>query len=44
MAVGSVLHLLIQVPGLIAVGMRFRFGLSLQHPGVREVVRLMGRG
>ena len=28
-AVGSVLHLLIQVPGLIAVGMRFRFGLSL---------------
>jgi putative peptidoglycan lipid II flippase len=41
-AVGSVLHLLVQVPGLIAVGMRFRFELSLDHPGVREVLRLMG--
>ena len=41
-AIGSVLHLLIQVPGLIAVGMRFRFGLSLDHAGVREVLRLMG--
>jgi putative peptidoglycan lipid II flippase len=41
-AVGAVLHLLIQVPGLFASGMRFRFGLSLAHPGVREVLSLMG--
>lgn len=39
---GSLLHLLIQVPGLIDVGMRFRFGLSLKDSGVREVLRLMG--
>ena len=41
-AVGSLLHLLIQVPGLIAVGMRFRVGIDLHHAGVREVIRLMG--
>jgi len=41
-AIGSGLHLLVQVPGLIAVGMRFRFGIDLKHPGVREVLRLMG--
>jgi putative peptidoglycan lipid II flippase len=41
-AVGALLHLLIQVPGLIKVGMRYRFGLDIGHPGVREVVRLMG--
>lgn len=41
-AVGSALHLLIQVPGLVAVGMRYRPGLDLHHPGVREVLRLMG--
>lgn len=40
--VGSALHLVIQVPGLIDVGMRYRFSLSLSHPGVREVLRLMG--
>ncbi|MCC7371101.1 MAG: murein biosynthesis integral membrane protein MurJ [Chloroflexi bacterium] len=39
---GALLHLLIQVPGLIDVGMRYRFGLSLKDPGVREVLRLMG--
>jgi putative peptidoglycan lipid II flippase len=41
-AIGALLHLLVQVPGLIRSGMRFRFGLSLVHPGVREVLRLMG--
>jgi len=41
-AVGSLLHLLVQAPGLVAVGMRYRFGLDLWHPGVREVMRLMG--
>lgn len=39
---GSLLHLLIQAPGLFDVGMRFRFGVSLTDPGVREVLRLMG--
>lgn len=41
-AVGALLHLLIQAPGLIALGMRYRFGIDLNHPGVREVLRLMG--
>lgn len=40
--VGSALHLLVQVPGLVNIGMRYRFSLSLDHPGVREVLRLMG--
>jgi putative peptidoglycan lipid II flippase len=39
---GALLHLLIQVPGLLKVGMRYRFGLDVRHPGVREVLRLMG--
>jgi putative peptidoglycan lipid II flippase len=40
--VGSALHLLVQVPGLISIGMRYRFAISFSHPGVREVLRLMG--
>ncbi|MGE3270498.1 MAG: murein biosynthesis integral membrane protein MurJ [Chloroflexota bacterium] len=40
--VGSLLHLLVQVPGLLDIGMRYRFRLSLHDPGVREVLRLMG--
>ena len=41
-AVGSLLHLAVQVPGLVALGMRFRFTLDLGHEGVREVLRMMG--
>ena len=41
-ALGALLHLGVQVPGLIALGMRFRFALDLGHAGVREVLRLMG--
>ncbi|MBA2450948.1 MAG: murein biosynthesis integral membrane protein MurJ [Chloroflexi bacterium] len=41
-AAGAALHLLVQVPGLIAQGMRFRFSLDLRHPGVRSVLRLTG--
>ncbi len=41
-ALGALLHLLVQVPGLAAHGMRFRVALDLRHPGVREVARLMG--
>lgn len=40
--VGSVLHLLIQVPALIKYGLGFRFALQWQLPGVQEIVRLMG--
>ena len=40
--VGSLLHLVVQIPGLLSIGMRYRFGLSLTDPGVREVLRLMG--
>lgn len=39
---GAILHLGIQVPVLRRVGVRYTPLLSLRHPGVREVVRLMG--
>jgi len=40
--VGALLHLLVQVPGLLRVGLRYSWSLSLRHPGVREVIRLTG--
>jgi putative peptidoglycan lipid II flippase len=39
--VGSGLHLLVQVPGLFGVGMRYRLEARWRHPGVQEVARLM---
>jgi putative peptidoglycan lipid II flippase len=41
-AVGALLHLGVQVPGLVALGMRFRPSIDLADPGVREVLRMMG--
>jgi putative peptidoglycan lipid II flippase len=38
---GSGLHLLVQVPGLFGVGMRYHLEARWRHPGVREVARLM---
>ncbi|MGQ9572833.1 MAG: murein biosynthesis integral membrane protein MurJ [Dehalococcoidia bacterium] len=38
---GSGLHLLVQVPGLFGVGMRYRLEAHWRHPGVQEVGRLM---
>lgn len=38
---GAVLHLAVQLPGLVMVGARYRPLLTLQDPGVREVLRLM---
>jgi len=38
---GSGLHLLVQVPGLFGVGMRYRLEARWRHPGVQEVARLM---
>lgn len=40
--VGSVLHLLIQVPGLMRIGARYTLRLTVRDPGVIEVFRLMG--
>ena len=40
--VGSALHLLVQVPGLIHFDVRYKPVLTVQDPGVREVARLMG--
>lgn len=40
--VGALLHLAIQVPGLIRVGMRYSLTLGLDLEGTREVARLMG--
>ena len=40
--VGSALHLLVQLPGLIHFDVRYKPVLTVQDPGVREVARLMG--
>jgi putative peptidoglycan lipid II flippase len=39
--VGGALQFLIQVPALVRKGMKFKFGLSFGHPGIRDVARLM---
>lgn len=39
---GSVLHLLIQIPGLWHFKFRYTFSLGLTDPGVRRVLLLMG--
>jgi putative peptidoglycan lipid II flippase len=39
--VGGVLQFLVQVPLLVQKGMRFSFGISFNHPGIRNVARLM---
>lgn len=40
--VGSLLHLLIQLPQLGRVGQRYDLTIGLRHPGVRQVAWLMG--
>src|SRR5262245_8057224 len=40
--IGAGLHLLVQLPGLLAVRMRYSPLILIRHPGVREVLRLMG--
>ena len=39
--VGGVLQFLMQVPLLVKKGMKFNFGISFTHPGIRNVARLM---
>ena len=39
--VGGALQFLIQLPLLVRQGMRFDFGFSFRHPGIRAVGRLM---
>lgn len=39
---GSAMHLLVQLPGLRAIGMTYRPRLELSHPGVAQVGRLAG--
>jgi putative peptidoglycan lipid II flippase len=41
-AIGSLAHLLIQLPNLASVGQRYDLTVSLSHPGVRRVAWLMG--
>ena len=38
--VGGVLQFLIQVPLLVQKGMKFSFGISFSHPGIRNVARV----
>src|ERR1700722_3510731 len=39
--VGGVLQFLMQVPSLVRKGMKFKFGISFSHPGIKNVARLM---
>lgn len=39
---GALLHLLIQIPGLVVIRFPYRPILDVKHPGVHEVARLMG--
>jgi putative peptidoglycan lipid II flippase len=39
---GALLHLGIQVPGLLRYGFRWTPAIDLRHPGVREVLKLLG--
>jgi putative peptidoglycan lipid II flippase len=39
---GSALYLLLQIPALLKLGGRYTFGLGLDNPAVRKVMRLMG--
>jgi len=39
---GALLHLAIQTPGLLRFGFRWAPALNLRHPGVQQVLRLMG--
>jgi putative peptidoglycan lipid II flippase len=41
-AIGSLAHLLVQVPNLARVGQRYDLTIGLGHPGVRRVAWLMG--
>jgi putative peptidoglycan lipid II flippase len=41
-AVGSLAHLVVQLPNLAAVGQRYDLTIGLRHPGVRKVAWLMG--
>ncbi len=40
--IGALMHLLVQVPGLMALHMPYRPVFDVYHAGVREVARLMG--
>jgi putative peptidoglycan lipid II flippase len=42
--IGGALQLLVQIPALVRQGMRFQFGISFTHPGIRTVGRLMVPG
>ena len=39
--IGGALQFLIQVPKLVRRGMRFTFGISFKHQGIRDVAKLM---
>lgn len=39
---GALLHLLIQIPGIIHYQFRFSFSIDLRDEGIRKILRLMG--
>lgn len=40
--IGALLHALVQLPLIWSIGFRFKFPLRFFHPGVREIVSLVG--
>ncbi|OGE14868.1 murein biosynthesis integral membrane protein MurJ [Candidatus Daviesbacteria bacterium RIFCSPHIGHO2_12_FULL_37_11] len=39
--IGSVLHVLVQLPLVLSMGFKFSLNFSLFHPGVKEITKLM---
>lgn len=38
---GAFLHLAVQLPGLMKIGLNYRFSLNLRHPGVLQLIKLI---
>lgn len=39
--IGAVMHVLVQIPSVLSLGYRYRATMNYQHPGVREIGRLI---
>lgn len=39
--IGAGLHMLVQLPGVIKLGFKYRFSIDLRHPALKRILRLM---